>query len=306
MLINYNKDDEYRNFEIVDFERIIKDKNNKNFDIIKKIDKLWNNPFALLFFVLENLHQDLKNVNKDKNNINFLNSEITNLEKKFSNEEKIKIKSESNTIIAQLFFGIEKKKSKEQYFKYNNNYIESYELADLNNYRIIDKYFEKKLKKEYEDYEEGMHSPIFYISAGIDIYEKTPREIIESSFLDSSEIMILKPRILILGKFENYDFNWGGYDYTLFGLIGEVHESRYVRTEHDSNYIRGLDIFEDINHEIYDIIYYFYCICKNLKTNKWFKYIRNQIIEINSPIDDEKIRKNQRLLLYFYIKMEKD
>ena len=299
MIVNYNKNSKHRNFEIVDFEKIIKDKNNENFDIIKKIDKLWNNPFELLLFILKNLHQDLKKVNKDKSNIYSLNTEIINLETKFSNDEKKIIKSESNTIIAKLFFGIEKKKFQDIYSKYTN---ESYELVDLNNYKIIDKYFERKLKKEYEsdDEETGMQNPIFYI--GIDRYEKTPREIIESSFLDSSEIMILKPRILIIGEFKNLDFNWGGYDYTLFGLIGETSESRYVRTEYDSNYIRSLDIFEDESYKIYDIIYYFYCICKNLKTNKWFKYISNQIIEIDEPVDNQKIIGK---LLYFYIKIEK-
>ena len=44
----------------------------------------------------------------------------------------------------------------------------------------------------------------------------------------------------------------------------------------------GREWYRYIEH--YKYIRHFYCFCKDLKTNRWFKYEDNQIIEIK--IDD--------------------
>ena len=95
-------------------------------------------------------------------------------------------------------------------------------------FKKYDKYFEINYDI-YCDDEQSMKNQIFVIMA---FQEEPIPEEIEEEFSDSFYNIIFTPKILILKNYpRNFDFNWGLYDYTLFGLIGEECEHPFIKIE---------------------------------------------------------------------------
>ena len=307
MAINNNYDNKYKFSKVIYFGKIFKKEKNNSIKYI--IDELWLDPYYLIIFILNSLHEELKTMEK-KNYFNSINKEISKVQKKFSipDTENEKIIKESNTFIADLFYGIEMIERKERkVYNYDGNYGSYYdkktefEILKIQSYKKYENYYEFENENENDD-ELGMTNPIFRIMS----YKGPKNEIIDKS--DTKYNLILTPKILIHTCTNKLllDFNYGGYDYSLIGLIGsELDDRRYsteiVNIEHLGDY----DYTETYTeYHTYDI-YHFFCICKESKTNKWFKYYADKIEEIKiEPFFDECT--NKRLFPYNNIENKKE
>ena len=126
-----------------------------------------------------------------------------------------------------------------------------------------------------------MQNPIFNIFAYFHSY-KGPLEEIEHNS-DGKYNLILAPKILIHTYTQKplMDFNYLGHDYTLIGLLGSELDERRSSIEYEKiDHLGDYDYSETITIEHIHDVNHFFCICKELKTNKWFKYIDNKIEEI--------------------------
>ena len=309
------KNSNYKFNKVIYFGKIFKeliDQNSKNdYNLIKEIiEKLWLSPYELIIFILLHLHEDLK---KNKKYNNFKNDEVFKIQKEFniSGIEKENINKETYTIIGNYFFGLEKRT-----LKNTNFYGEeiSKEKIEFSTVKVVD-YTKYIYYKEHDyhykhDDDDRMQNPIFRI-----MFEPPyagPKEEIEYNYHDKDNL-ILPPKIIIGGNNIITDFKLGDYDYTLFGIIGDETEKRYIYTEtiNDNDgtddywdqRMDGREWYRYIEH--YKYIRHFYCFCKDLKTNRWFKYEDNQIIEIKIDDIHKKFHKKIFLPLLLYKRIEK-
>ena len=270
MSANNNK---YKFSEAIHFGKIFKQFYKENSAIRKIVVQSWLDPYELILFILDNLNEDLKMIKNNNGYNKTLNNEVINLQNKFSfrDSEKEKIIDDIKTIIGELFFGVEK--IEEEKYSFNtlehptnilnkNQKVSNFLSMSVQHYQKYNNIYYDEYVKYLEENE--MMNPMFKLSFDCKSY-KGPKEKIDEKYN-----IILPPKIIINKGYyaQILDFNCCGYDYTLIGLIG------YHR---DNKYIKNIDNILKCSS-----FYHFYCICKDLKTNKLFKYENNQIIEINS------------------------
>ena len=297
-LNSFNK--EYIPFKIVDFRKIIK-KIEKN-STREILDKYWLSPEWLVGFILENLHEDLKKVEKNKdcsvlhfiywnyyqntsNYEKFLSTRVDGVKIEDDPQKKI-IKHEHKTIIAKLFFGVERRDN-----KYNHSILDDSVFSTIkyndNRYQKYNNYNERERHSLLYDSDGIIRSPIFQLSIPLKKYEGPLIKVGDSNYYTDNLIQI--PKIIIHSpRSENYllDFKCGGYNYTLIGLIGT--RSEHVGTSKSTEIVHDWKVrFGEIEDDDYEVTYTtktyinnFFCICRDFKTKKWFKYSGDEIIEI--------------------------